>query len=98
MVDEPVTKFDELGSLGALDIQAILRKSHMIDVANSLKGASEEFETLIFDNLAVRAAEVLRNKMVELGEVDQGKIETAQSEMVKTANALIASGDTERGG
>ena len=52
----------------------------------------------VFDNLAVRAAEVLRNKMVELGEVDQGKIETAQSEMVKTANALIASGDIERGG
>ena len=83
MVDEPVTKFDELGSLGALDIQAILRKSHMIDVANSLKGTSEEFETLIFDNLAVRAAEVLRNKLVELGEVDQGQIEMAQSETIK---------------
>lgn len=85
--------FEDLGKLDAGSVQTLLRSVEKDKLAISLKGASETLRKLIFDNMAERAAKILREDMDALGPIRLRDVDEAQLYIVNLAKEMAAKGE-----
>ncbi|MFT6389819.1 MAG: flagellar motor switch protein FliG [Cellvibrionaceae bacterium] len=90
--------FDNLRDVDDRGIQALLREvsSELLIVA--LKGADNDLQEKIFDNMSSRAAELLRDDLEAKGPVKISDVESAQKEILMIARKMADSGEISLGG
>ena len=71
MTSDPITDFEQLGSLRPPEVQELLRNVQKSDLVTALRGASESLSSLIFSNMSVRAGQILREELDAHGDVEQ---------------------------
>lgn len=85
--------FDDLGKLDTSSVQTLLRDVEKVDLAKSLKGASEGLREFFFSNMSQRAVKLLKDDMEALGPMRLSDVDEAQNKLVATAKALADAGE-----
>ena len=81
--------FEDLLSLDNRSIQTILREDiDQKDIAIALKGATEELQSLIFNNLSKRLASMIKEDMEFMGPVRRTDVEESQQKIVNIVRRL----------
>ena len=80
--------FEDILLLDDRAIQRVLRDVDNSDLAIALKGANEEVQTAIFNNLSKRLALMIREDMEFMGPVRMKDVEEAQQKIVNTIKRL----------
>ncbi|WP_317367312.1 flagellar motor switch protein FliG [uncultured Tyzzerella sp.] len=81
--------FEDLLSLDNRSIQVVLREDiDQKDIATALKGATEELQALIFNNLSKRLASMIKEDMDFMGPVRRTDVEEAQQKIVNVVRRL----------
>lgn len=81
--------FEDLLTLDNRSIQTILREDiDQRDIATALKGATEDLQTLIFNNLSKRLAAMIKEDMEFMGPVRRTDVEEAQQKIVNVVRRL----------
>ena len=81
--------FEDLLSLDNRSIQTILREDiEQRDIATALKGATDELQNLIFNNLSKRLAAMIKEDMEFMGPVRRTDVEEAQQKIVNVVRRL----------
>ncbi len=81
--------FEDLLALDNRSIQTVLREEiDQRDIATALKGASEELQNLIFNNLSKRLAAMIKEDMDFMGPVRRADVEEAQQKIVNIVRRL----------
>lgn len=81
--------FEDLLSLDNRSIQTVLREDiDQRDIATALKGATEELQNLIFNNLSKRLAAMIKEDMEFMGPVRRTDVEEAQQKIVNVVRRL----------
>lgn len=92
--------FEDIISLDDRSIQRVLREVDNNDLAVALKGAGEEVQNVIFNNLSKRLATMIREDMEFMGPVRLKDVEEAQQKIVNIIRKLEDSAEIiiSRGG
>lgn len=92
--------FEDILLLDDRSIQRVLRDVDNNELALALKGANEEVQNAIFNNLSKRLAEMIKEDMEFMGPVRMKDVEEAQQKIVNIIRKLEDSGDLviSRGG
>jgi flagellar motor switch protein FliG len=92
--------FEDILSLDDRAIQRVLRDVDNNDLAVALKGANEEVQTAIFNNLSKRLAAMIKEDMEFMGPVRMKDVEEAQQKIVNIIRKLEDSAEIviSRGG
>ncbi len=92
--------FEDILSLDNRSIQRVLREVDNNELAISLKGANEDVQNVIFENLSSRLASMIKEDMEFMGPVRMKDVEDAQQRIVNIIRKLEESGDIviSRGG
>jgi len=85
--------FSEIAYLSNRDIQRLLRVTDQIDIAKALKNATEEVKNKIFNNMSIRAANMLKEDMEFMGPVRLSDVIESQSEILSNLTQLITNGE-----
>ena len=80
--------FEDILLLDDRAIQRVLRDVDNSDLAIALKGANEEVQNAIFNNLSKRLALMIREDMEFMGPVRMKDVEEAQQKIVNTIRRL----------
>ena len=80
--------FEDILLLDDRAIQRVLRDVDNSDLAVALKGANEEVQTAIFNNLSKRLALMIKEDMEFMGPVRMKDVEEAQQKIVNTIRRL----------
>ena len=92
--------FEDILSLDDRAIQRVLRDVETSDLTVALKGANEEVQTAIFNNLSKRLAVMIKEDMEYMGPVRMKDVEEAQQKIVSVIRRLEDSAEIviSRGG
>ncbi len=92
--------FEDILTLDNRSIQRVLREVDNNELAISLKGANEDVQNAIFENLSSRLATMIKEDMEFMGPVRMKDVEDAQQRIVNIVRKLEDSGDIviSRGG
>ncbi|MCL6453486.1 MAG: flagellar motor switch protein FliG [Alicyclobacillus sp.] len=92
--------FDDIVLLDPRAIQRVIRDVDPHDLQLALKVASEDVQTVIFDNMSKRMAETFREEMEFMGPVRLRDVEDAQQRIVAVIRRLEEAGEivVARGG
>ncbi|MBQ7972783.1 MAG: flagellar motor switch protein FliG [Lachnospiraceae bacterium] len=92
--------FEDILLLDDRAIQRVLRDVDNNDMAIALKGANEEVQNVIFNNMSKRLAVMIKEDMEFMGPVRMKDVEEAQQKIVNTIRKLEDSGEIviSRGG
>ena len=92
--------FEDILSLDDKTIQRVMREVDNNDIAVALKGANEEVQNVIFNNLSKRLAAMIREEMDFMGPVRMKDVEEAQQKIVNIIRKLEDTGEIiiSRGG
>jgi flagellar motor switch protein FliG len=92
--------FEDILSLDDKSIQRVLREVDNNELAVALKGANEDVQTVIFNNLSKRLASMIREDMEYMGPVRLKDVEEAQQKIVNIIRKLEDSAEIiiSRGG
>ena len=92
--------FEDILLLDDRSIQRVLKDVDNNELALALKGANEEVQAAIFNNLSKRLAEMIKEDMEFMGPVRMKDVEEAQQKIVNVIRKLEESGDIiiSRGG
>jgi flagellar motor switch protein FliG len=92
--------FEDILLLDDRAIQRVLRDVENSDLAVALKGANEQVQTAIFNNLSKRLAAMIKEDMDFMGPVRMKDVEEAQQKIVNIIRKLEDSGEIviSRGG
>lgn len=92
--------FEDILTLDSRSIQTILRDVDNNELATALKGAGEEVQNVIFNNLSKRLATMIREDMEYMGPVRLKDVEEAQQKIVAIIRKLEDAGEIviSRGG
>ena len=92
--------FEDILSLDNRAIQRVLRDVDNHDLALALKGATEEVQNVILNNLSTRLASMIKEDMEYMGPVRMKDVEEAQQKVVSVIRKLEDSGEIviSRGG
>lgn len=92
--------FEDILLLDDRSIQRVLRDVENSDLAIACKGANEQVQNAIFDNLSKRLAEMIKEDMEFMGPVRMKDVEDAQQKIVAIIRKLEDSGEIviSRGG
>ncbi|MBE5885694.1 MAG: flagellar motor switch protein FliG [Lachnospiraceae bacterium] len=92
--------FEDILLLDDRAIQRVLRDVDNNDLAVALKGANEEVQNAIFNNMSKRLAVMIKEDMEFMGPVRMKDVEEAQQKIVNTIRKLEDSGEIviSRGG
>tara|TARA_B100000686_G_scaffold325303_1_gene381814 strand:+ start:249 stop:1400 length:1152 start_codon:yes stop_codon:yes gene_type:complete len=85
--------FEDLMKLDPGGVQTLLRDVDKDALALALKGASPDLNDLFFNNMAERAANILREDMDSSGPVRLKDVEEAQSKIVTKAKEMSEKGE-----
>jgi flagellar motor switch protein FliG len=80
--------FEDILSLDDRAIQRVLRDVDNSDLALALKGATEEVQNVIFNNLSKRLAVMIKEDMEFMGPVRMKDVEEAQQKIVNIIRKL----------
>lgn len=92
--------FEDIKMLDDRAIQRVLRDVENNDIAIALKGANEEVQNIIFNNLSKRLAAMIKEDMEFMGPVRMKDVEEAQQKIVAIIRKLEDAGEivVSRGG
>ena len=92
--------FEDILLLDDRAIQRVLRDVENSDLSISLKGANQEVQNAIFNNLSKRLASMIKEDMEFMGPVRMKDVEEAQQKIVNVIRKLEDSGEIviSRGG
>ena len=92
--------FEDILTLDDKSIQRVLREVDNNELAVALKGAVEEVQNVIFNNLSKRLAAMIREDMEYMGPVRLKDVEEAQQKIVNVIRKLEDSAEIiiSRGG
>lgn len=92
--------FEDILSLDDKSIQRVLREVDNNELAVALKGANEEVQTAIFNNLSKRLVTMIKEDMEYMGPVRMKDVEEAQQKIVNIIRKLEDAGEIiiSRGG
>ena len=92
--------FEDILLIDDRAIQIVLRDVENNDLAISLKGANQEVQNAIFNNLSKRLASMIKEDMEFMGPVRMKDVEEAQQKIVNVIRKLEDSGEIviSRGG
>ncbi len=92
--------FEDILSLDDKTIQRVLRDVDNNDLSVALKGTNAEVQTVIFNNLSKRLAEMIREDMEFMGPIRMKDVEEAQQKIVGIIRKLEDTGEIiiSRGG
>lgn len=85
--------FEDILALDDRTIQRVLRDVQNDDLAIALKGANEEVQNAIFNNLSKRLAAMIREDMDFMGPVRMKDVEETQQKIVNVIRKLEDSGE-----
>ncbi|MDE6357352.1 MAG: flagellar motor switch protein FliG [Eubacteriales bacterium] len=81
--------FEDLLSLDNRAIQTVLREDiDQRDIATALKGASEELQNILLNNMSKRMAAMIKEDMEFMGPVRRAEVEEAQQKIVNIVRRL----------
>ena len=100
LADEIRKKMFVFEDILSLDIQRVLRDVDNHDLALALKGATEEVQNVILNNLSTRLASMIKEDMEYMGPVRMKDVEDAQQKIVNIIRKLEDSAEIviSRGG
>ena len=84
--------FEDLATIDDRGIQEILKNVDNAELALSLKVATDELKTKIFNNMSERAAKILKEDLDVMGPVKVSDVEKAQGNILKVVDRLISEG------
>lgn len=84
--------FEDLGKLDRRGMQVLLREIDASQLVVSLKTASEEVRGRVFSSMSSRAAETIKEDLLNLGPQRLADVEKAQRDIVETAIRLQTEG------
>ncbi|HEY7774787.1 MAG TPA: flagellar motor switch protein FliG [Marinagarivorans sp.] len=90
--------FENLKDIDDRGIQAILREVSSDLLITALKGADEDLQDKIFNNMSKRAAELMRDDLEAKGPVKLSEVEAAQKEILVICRRMADAGDISLGG
>lgn len=90
--------FDNLKDVEDRGIQALLREVSSEVLIVALKGADEQLQEKIFQNMSKRAAELLRDDLETKPPMRLSDVEAAQKEILSIARRMADSGEITLGG
>ena len=92
--------FEDILSLDDKSIQRVLREVDNNELAVALKGANEEVQNVIFNNLSKRLVTMIKEDMEYMGPVRMKDVEEAQQKIVNIIRKLEDAGEIiiSRGG
>ena len=85
--------FDDLANLGPASLQTILAGVDRAILILALKGARESTAKAFYDNMTMRAGELLRSEIEATGPVRRSEIEAARNQITALARSLVDRGD-----
>ncbi len=85
--------FEDLLLLDGRSVQRLLREIDTNDLGLSLKGASEDLQTLFLTNMSQRAALIFKEDMQFMGAVRARDVHEAQQRIINAARNLEAAGE-----
>lgn len=97
-IEELMFVFENLKDVDDRGIQALLREVASDVLIVALKGADEELQEKIFENMSKRAAELLRDDLETMAPVKVSEVEGAQKEILTIARKMADSGEINLGG
>lgn len=80
--------FEDILKVDGSGVQVLLRNIDKEKLPIALKGASEELQTLFFNNMSERASKILKEDMATMGPVRLRDVEEAQQHVVTVAKGL----------
>jgi len=89
--------FEDVILLSDPNIQEILKEIDGKELTFALKGATEEIQDKIFDNMSKRAAEGIKEDMEYMGPVRLAEVEEAQQRIVEVIRSLEEAGTISLG-
>lgn len=92
--------FEDIVTLDSTSIQRFIREVENNDLAVALKGATEEVQEVIYNNMSKRMAEMIKEDMEFMGPVRLRDVEEAQQKIVNIIRKLEEAGEIiiSRGG
>ena len=81
--------FDDITRLSSWDIQKLLQKTPLTDLALALRNAPEEIKDFVFKNLSQRTGKLLQDEIQTLGPRRVSEIEAEQNKIVSIAKELL---------
>ncbi|WP_053957440.1 flagellar motor switch protein FliG [Inediibacterium massiliense] len=92
--------FEDIITLDSTSIQRFIRDVDNNELAVALKGATEEVQEIIFNNMSKRMAEMIKEDMEFMGPVRLKDVEEAQQKIVNAIRKLEEAGEIiiSRGG
>lgn len=92
--------FEDILMLDDRSIQRVLREVENSELAVALKGANEDVQNVIFNNMSTRLSAMIREDMEYMGPVRMKDVEEAQQKIVNVIRKLEDSGEIviSRGG
>ena len=92
-IQELIFVFDNLIEIDDRGIQSLLKEVSSDDLVLALKGADEDIQEKIFNNMSKRAGEILREDLETRGPVRLRDVETAQKSIVAIARRMTETGE-----
>jgi len=90
--------FDNLRDVDDRGIQSLLREVSSELLIIALKGADNDLQEKIFNNMSKRAAELMRDDLEAKGPVKLSEVEGAQKEILMIARRMADAGEIMLGG
>ncbi len=85
--------FEDIADLPPEDVQTLIRQVTGLDWALALQAASDGLRTIIVDNLATRAAKILKEDMACIGPIRLREAVDAQRRIMDQVRDLLARGE-----
>lgn len=92
-IQEKMFVFDDLAGLDAKALGAILRNVDADKIALAIKGASAALGERMLGTLSARAAQTIRDDILEMAQVRRADVEDAQKAVIAVARQMAASGE-----
>jgi flagellar motor switch protein FliG len=97
-IEDDMFVFDDLGALDTKNLGALLRTVDAQVLTLALRGAAAATVDKMLGCLSARAAQTIRDEIVEGAPVKRAEVEAAQKEMAATARRMAEGGDINLGG
>jgi flagellar motor switch protein FliG len=97
-IEEEMFIFDDLATLDAKSLGAVLRNVEADVLALAIKGAGADLSQKMLGTLSVRAAQTIADEINDMGPVSRTDVEAAQRAVVAVARAMAASDEIMLGG
>lgn len=97
-IEDEMFVFEDLNQLDAKSLGAVLRGVEAATLALALKGADGALADRFLATMSARAADTIRDELIEMAPVKREEVEAARKAIVAAARAMAASGEIMLGG